>query len=135
MRRQSRRMRSKGTILIIISAAGLGAFMAALAPTFLPGTHSIHAWLFGVGLGLIQSLFRLHLCRRAIARADDSVLLSLGSGAFRLMFLIFALAVAIRLGMPAAATTGSLLSMYLFMMLAEVLVVVRETNILHRRGT
>lgn len=123
-----RRMRSKGTILIIVSAAGLGALMAALIPTFLPGSHSLHAWLFGVGLGLVQSLVHLYCCHRAIACPADLPLLGIGSSVLRLIFLLTALAVAILIGLPAGATVGSLLCMYLFMLIAEIFIVARQTH-------
>ncbi|MCZ7593285.1 MAG: hypothetical protein M5U15_14620 [Kiritimatiellae bacterium] len=125
-------MRSKKTILIIVSAAGLGALLAAAASKFLSDTPSVNAWLFGVALGLFQSLVGIALYQRAMARPDGSLLLSVGSGVFRLVFLLFALALAIRLGLPASAAAVSLLSMCLLMMLAEIVIVARESRILRQ---
>lgn len=106
---------------ILAGAAVVGAVLASLAP----GAFSPEAWLFGVFIGLAQSVAGWRVYRRSLARGELALGPALGSGFLRIAFLVVALAAGLAAGLPAAGTAWSVLMMYAAMMTAEIALVAR----------
>ncbi len=116
------------TPLLIATGALLGMALAAALPLLATGERPGAAWVFGAGLGLLQSLIGIALYLRSIGRAQLDLMLGLGSGLIRILALLAAFGFAVRAGLPPAAAATSLLTMYLVMLVVEIIVVNRAVQ-------
>lgn len=102
--------------------------MACAVAALMPGAFRWDAWLFGVGLGLAQSLVGLQFYRKALSRPSPAISSAIGSGLARIVAMLAALAAVMCAGASPAPFIWSLLVVYAVMMAAEVLVVARWTG-------
>jgi hypothetical protein len=109
---------------IMMISAGVAMALASL----MPGGVRLDAWLFGVALGVGQSLIGLRCYRAALGRTTLAFGPALASGMIRIAVLLIALAAALRIGYPPVPFVWSLLAAYVSMMAAEIAVVARVTR-------
>ncbi len=103
----------------------LAAIVGMAVSALMPGGFRWDAWLFGVLMGLAQGLVGLHCYRVALSRSTFAFGPALASGALRVAALLAAYAVALRTGCPPAPFAWTMLTMYVSMMMAEILLVAR----------
>lgn len=128
-------MRISSKAWIVAGAAVAGALVGAALPVALHAQSSLSGWVFGVFLGLAQSLAGLYVYRLSLAFPQQGIGLNLASGIVRLVVILFALALAIRAGLPTRPLVWSVLSMYVAMMVAEIFVVAQNTNAMSPEAT
>jgi hypothetical protein len=107
---------------ILMFSTGAAMVLASL----MPGGFRLDAWLFGVVLGIAQSLVGLRCYRLALCRPHLAFGHALGSGFARIAVLLLALTLVVVRDFPALPFVWSLLITYAVMMVAEIALVAKH---------